>query len=103
MTNSRRRLTGVVTSSKMVKTVTVQVDRSYRHALYGKVVRSRKYYLAHDEIGCHPGDRVRIVESRPISKRKRWAVEAVLSRASETEIAASGVEEAEVAVSEAEA
>lgn len=77
MTNTRRRLTGEVVRAKMQKTVTVRVERSWRHPLYGKVMRSRKHYLVHDEIGCKPGDLVRIVESRPISRRKRWAVEEV--------------------------
>jgi small subunit ribosomal protein S17 len=98
MSNSRRRLTGVVIGAKMAKTVTVQVDRSYRHPLYGKVVRTRKKYLAHDEQGCHPGDRVQLVESRPISKHKHWVVEAVLSRATEAEIVAGGVVEETPAV-----
>jgi small subunit ribosomal protein S17 len=72
----------------MIKTVKVRVDRSYRHPLYGKVVRSHKNYLVHDEIGCQPGDIVCIVESRPISKRKRWVVQEVLRRSSEALFAA---------------
>lgn len=94
MTNKRRRLTGVVIGTKMAKTATVRVNRSYRHPLYGKVVRTSKNYLAHDEIGCRLGDRVKLVESKPLSRRKRWAVEAILDRASESDIAASGVVEA---------
>ncbi len=102
MTNNRRRLTGVVTGTKMMKTATVRVDRSYRHPLYGKVVRRSRQFLAHDEIGCHPGDRVTIVESRPISKRKRWVVENVIARASESKIAAGQVvEESPLAEGEA--
>ncbi|MEW6567259.1 MAG: 30S ribosomal protein S17 [Chloroflexota bacterium] len=89
MTNRRRRLTGVVIGAKMAKTATVRVDRSYRHPLYGKVVRSSKKYLAHDELGCRLGDRVKLVESRPISRRKRWVVETILGRVTESEIAAS--------------
>lgn len=77
---ARRRLTGKVTSNKMMKTVVVQVDSSFRHPLYGKVVHRTTKYLAHDEQACQPGDTVQIVESRPISKRKRWAVESVLNR-----------------------
>jgi small subunit ribosomal protein S17 len=91
MSNNRRRLTGVVIKAKMPKTITVQVDRSYRHQLYQKVVRSQKNYLVHDEIGCHPGDRVVIVESKPISKRKRFVVEEVLQAATEAEITAGQV------------
>ena len=91
MTNNRRRLTGVVLRAKQPKTITVQVDRSYRHPLYKKVVRSHKNYLVHDEIGCHPGDRVVIVESKPISKRKRFFVEEILQAATEAEITADQV------------
>jgi small subunit ribosomal protein S17 len=91
MTTNRRRLTGVVLRTKQPKTITVQVDRSYRHPLYGKVVRSHKNYLVHDEIGCHPGDLVMIVESKPISKRKRFVVEEVVQAATEAEITAGQV------------
>ncbi len=94
MSNERRRMSGVVTRAKMQKTVTVQVDRSYRHPLYGKVVRSRKLFLAHDELGCRPGDTVQILESRPISARKRWVVETVLRRATEEQVVAGAVVEA---------
>ncbi|MFQ5921445.1 MAG: 30S ribosomal protein S17 [Anaerolineales bacterium] len=85
MSNKRRRLTGRVVQSKMQKTVTVRVDRTFRHPLYQKVLRGSKKYLVHDEFGTQPGDRVRIVESRPISKRKRWVVEEVLKKAELTE------------------
>ncbi len=82
MRERRRRLVGVVTSDKMDKTVVVTVERRYRHPLYKKVVRSTKKYMAHDEENaCRMGDRVRIVESRPYSRRKRWVVEAILERA----------------------
>ena len=91
MSNNRRRLTGVVVRAKQPKTITVQVNRSYRHPLYQKVVRSQKNYLVHDEIGCHPGDRVVIVESKPISKLKRFVVEEVLQAATEAEITAEQV------------
>lgn len=86
--NTRRRLEGTVSSAKMMKTVKVRVNHSYRHPLYGKVIRTYKNYLVHDEIGCQPGDIVCIVESRPISKRKRWVVQEILRRASEAELAA---------------
>ena len=79
MNNNRRRLTGFVVSDKMQKTVVVEVNRSYRHRLYKKVVSSQKRYMAHDEIGCQIGDQVRIVESQPISRHKRWVVEEILS------------------------
>lgn len=81
MSNKRRRLTGRVVRSKMQKTVTVRVDRTFRHPLYHKVLRGSKKYLVDDEFDTQPGDHVRIVESRPISKRKRWVVEEVLKRA----------------------
>ena len=85
MTNNRRRLTGRVVRSKMQKTVTVRVDRTFRHPLYQKVLRGSKRYLVHDEFGAQPGDQVRIVESRPLSRRKRWVVEEVLKKAELTE------------------
>jgi small subunit ribosomal protein S17 len=76
--NTRRRMTGVVTSNRMEKTVVVEIDRTYRHRLYKKVVNSRMRVMAHDTLGCKIGDQVRIVESQPISHRKRWVVEAIL-------------------------
>jgi small subunit ribosomal protein S17 len=82
MREGRKRLVGTVTSDKMEKTVVVTVERRYRHALYEKVVRSAKKYLAHDEHNnCRVGDKVQIVETRPYSRRKRWAVEEILERA----------------------
>lgn len=80
--NNRRRLTGVVTSNKMDKSVMVVITRTYRHPLYKKVVHSKKKLMAHDELGSEVGDKVRIVESRPISKRKRWVVEEILQKES---------------------
>ncbi|MGC9347817.1 MAG: 30S ribosomal protein S17 [Anaerolineae bacterium] len=82
MRESRKRLVGTVTSDKMDKTVVVMVERHYRHPLYEKVIRSVKKYMAHDETNdCHVGDKVQIVETRPMSRRKRWAVESILERA----------------------
>lgn len=78
--NKRRRLNGVVTSDKMEKTVLVEITRKYRHPLYGKVVTTSKRVMAHDELGSKIGDEVRIVESQPISRRKRWVVEEILHR-----------------------
>ena len=80
--NNRRRLTGVVTSNKMDKSVMVVITRTYRHPLYKKVVHSKRKLMAHDELGSEVGDKVRIVESRPISKRKRWVVEEILQKES---------------------
>ena len=78
--NNRRRIIGVVTSNKMTKTVVVEITRVYRHPLYRKVVHSSKRVKAHDEIGCQIGDRVQIVESRPLSRGKRWVVENVIKK-----------------------
>jgi small subunit ribosomal protein S17 len=82
-------MTGVVTSDKMQKTVVVEMTRTYRHRLYKKVVHSHRRVMAHDELGCQLGDHVRIVESQPISRRKRWVVQEILRRdvaASEPEL-----------------
>ncbi|MBA4379113.1 MAG: 30S ribosomal protein S17 [Anaerolinea sp.] len=76
--NQRRRMTGFVTSNKMTKTVVVEITRTFQHPLYRKVVHSSKRVKAHDELGCQIGDRVQIVESRPISRDKRWVVEAII-------------------------
>ena len=76
--NNRRRMTGFITSNSMQKTVVVEISRTFRHPLYKKVVHSRHHVMAHDELGCQVGDEVRIVESRPISKRKHWVVEEIL-------------------------
>jgi small subunit ribosomal protein S17 len=77
----RRRLIGRVVSDKMEKTVVVKVDRLKRHPLYKKVIRRSKKYMAHDEGNrCRVGDLVRIVESRPLSRHKRWVVEEILER-----------------------
>lgn len=91
MMNNRRRMTGVVTSNKMTKTVVVEITRKFRHPLYQKVVYSSTRVKAHDEIGCQIGDEVQIVETRPLSREKRWAVEAVVKR--ETRTADQGVGE----------
>jgi len=82
--NKRRRMTGFVTSNKMMKTVVVELTRTYRHPLYRKVVHSRKRVKAHDELNCNIGDEVRIVESRPISKQKHWVVEEIIKREKRT-------------------
>jgi len=88
--NNRRRITGVVTSNKMQKTVVVEITRNFRHPLYKKVIHSSNRVMAHDELGCQIGDEVQIVESRPLSAQKRWVVEAIVRRESKT--ADSGVE-----------
>jgi small subunit ribosomal protein S17 len=86
MSNLRRRLTGEVVRAAMQKTITVRVDRTFRHPLYQKVLRRSTRYLVHDELGCQPGDQVKIVETRPISRRKRWMVEEILRRGSPVEM-----------------
>jgi small subunit ribosomal protein S17 len=82
MRERRKRLVGRVVSDKMQKTVVVEVERAFRHPRYEKVVRARKKYYAHDEENsCREGDLVQIVESRPLSRTKRWLVEEILDRA----------------------
>jgi small subunit ribosomal protein S17 len=81
-TGFKRRLAGRVKSNKMAKTVVVQVVRYFRHPVYKKYVRSRTSYKAHDEEStCRVGDRVEIIESRPLSREKRWKVVRVIERA----------------------
>jgi len=72
---------GRVVSNKMQKTVVVAVDRLVRHRLYKKIIRRTSKFMAHDELACNIGDVVRIVETRPLSKRKRWRVVEVVERA----------------------
>ncbi|RJQ43459.1 MAG: 30S ribosomal protein S17 [Anaerolineaceae bacterium] len=77
---ARRRLQGIVTSDKMMKTVVVEISRTYRHPLYQKVVHVAKKLMAHDDLGCKIGDEVLIVESKPISHKKRWVVQEILKK-----------------------
>ena len=79
--SGRKRLVGSVVSDKMDKTVVVSVERLVRHPRYGKVLRRVKKFKAHDEENaCRVGDTVRIVESRPLSREKRWVVEEIVKR-----------------------
>lgn len=79
MANNRRRLQGRVVSDKMDKTVVVEIERRKQHRIYEKVLTTTKKVMAHDESNSIPlGAIVRIVESRPMSKHKRWVVEEVL-------------------------
>ena len=81
MTERRKRREGVVISDKMNKTVVVEVERLVRHSTYHKYLRQRRRYKAHDEKNqCRVGDRVRIIETRPLSAQKRWTVQAILRR-----------------------
>ena len=72
---------GVVSSDKMTKTVVVNVDRKVKHPIYHKYVRKRKKFMAHDEMGAKIGDKVRIMETRPMSARKRWRVVEIIQKA----------------------
>ena len=97
MAAQRRERIGVVVSDRMNKTVVVRVERIMKHAKYKKRVKARAKYKAHDERNqCRIGDRVRIVETRPLSRDKRWAVRAVLERGKALEIPVADVEGAAV-------
>lgn len=77
---------GEVVSTKMDKTIVVEVTRRVSHPLYRRIVSHKKKFLAHDEDGkAHVGDRVRIVECRPLSKRKRWMLDAIVIEAKRAE------------------
>jgi len=79
---SRKERVGEVISSKMTKTIVVRVERRFQHARFKKVVTSYKKFYAHDEKNeAKPGDRVRIEETRPLSKLKRWRLVQVVSKA----------------------
>ena len=77
----RKTRTGVVVSDRMTKTVTVLLERRFAHPLYGKQVKRTKKVHAHDEHGAAVGDTVRIMETRPLSKTKRWRVVDIVERA----------------------
>jgi len=78
----RKQRTGVVVSTKMDKSITVLVERRLKHPIYGKYLKKTKKFMAHDEQnGCNEGDTVRIEETRPLSKRKRWKLVEILQRA----------------------
>ena len=72
---------GIVSSDKMQKTIVVRVDRLVRHPKYRRYVRRTSKFMAHDEKGAQIGDKVRIIESRPLSARKRWRVVEILQKA----------------------
>ena len=76
----RQERVGVVTTAKMQKTVVVAVVRLVRHGFYKKTIRRTSTFMAHDELGAQAGDRVRIVETRPTSRNKRWRVTEILER-----------------------
>jgi small subunit ribosomal protein S17 len=84
----RQSKTGVVTSNKMQKTIVVKVTRQVQHPLYRRVMRVVKKFYAHDEQGeARPGDIVRIVETRPLSRLKRWRLAEVIQRSTRVELA----------------
>lgn len=79
--NMRKLEIGKVVSDKMDKTVVVAIERLVRHPLYGKIIKKTKQFKAHDEQNqCRVGDKVRVMETRPLSKDKRWRVVEILSR-----------------------
>ena len=80
-THKRAERVGIVSSDKMTKTVTVRVDRLVKHPVYRKYVKKRKKFMAHDDLGAKIGDKVKIVETRPMSARKRWRVVEIIQRA----------------------
>jgi small subunit ribosomal protein S17 len=85
----RNEQVGVVVSDRMQKTVVVSVERLVRHDVYRKTIKRTSTFMAHDELGAKKGDVVRIVETRPLSRHKRWRVEEIVVKATLTEDAAS--------------
>ncbi|MCI5057897.1 MAG: 30S ribosomal protein S17 [Flavobacteriales bacterium] len=82
MRNLRKTRTGIVSSNKMDKTITVLVERKEKHKIYGKFLRKSTKFVAHDEKNdCNEGDTVRIMETRPLSKRKCWRLVEIVERA----------------------
>lgn len=80
--NLRKERVGIITSDKMDKTVVVSVERKVKHPKYGKFVKFTKKFHAHDsENNCNAGDTVRIMETRPMSKTKKWRVVEIIERA----------------------
>lgn len=80
--NLRKQRVGIVTSNKMEKSISVSVERLVKHPIYSKTVKKSKKYVAHDEENtCNIGDVVRIMETRPLSKRKRWRLVEIIERA----------------------
>lgn len=78
---NRRKMTGVVVRDKMDKTVVIEVEKFLKHPKYHKYLRTKKRYKAHDEKNeCRVGDRVLIMESRPLSKEKRWVVKGIIEK-----------------------
>jgi len=80
--NLRKERTGLVTSNKMDKSIVVSVERRVKHEKYGKFIKKTSKFVAHDEKNeCNPGDTVRIMETRPLSKSKNWRLVEIVERA----------------------
>jgi small subunit ribosomal protein S17 len=80
--NLRKERTGLVVSNKMDKTIVVEVSRKVKHHIYGKFIKKRSRFVAHDEENdCNMGDKVQIMETRPLSKRKNWRLVNIIERA----------------------
>jgi small subunit ribosomal protein S17 len=80
--NFRKERIGIVASNKMEKSITVVVERKVMHPIYGKFTKTTTKLMAHDEKNeCMPGDKVRIMETRPLSKRKRWRLVEIIEKA----------------------
>ena len=80
--NLRKERIGVVVSNKMQKSIVVEVERREKHPIYGKFIKKTSRFMAHDEKNdCNIGDTVRIMETRPLSKRKRWRLVEIIERA----------------------
>ncbi len=80
--NLRKERTGLVVSNKMDKSIVVQIERRFRHAVYGKFIKKTNKFVAHDEENdCNIGDTVRIMETRPLSKNKNWRLVEIIERA----------------------
>jgi small subunit ribosomal protein S17 len=80
--NNRKEIVGKVTSDKRDKTITIIVERKIKHPLYGKVMKKSKKFQAHDENNeCNAGDIVKVMETRPLSKTKRWRLVEIVQRA----------------------
>jgi small subunit ribosomal protein S17 len=80
--NLRKERTGVVVSNKMDKSIVVQIERRFRHTVYGKFIKKSNKFIAHDENNdCNIGDTVKIAETRPLSKNKNWRLVEIIERA----------------------
>ena len=80
--NLRKERTGIVVSNKMDKSIIVQIERRFKHPMYGKFIKKTNKFVAHDEKNdCNIGDTVRIMETRPLSKNKNWRLVEIIERA----------------------